>query len=541
MRTIVLYLLFLLTTASATETFFKACDVNKERAKAALAQQIYIEISTSFSSTKEHSSNLLSFDFNEVKKSIHSKSRLTLSNIQYTFDKTTQQQCASIAKADLLTIAKGKLNEIQNYSLAALPKEEIDAIYYIEERLDEIKQTKAISKLFPESFTADETKLLEKQYTLFYNERANRHMQSISFLLAQKETTLFIDGEKQTRLQKIYLTQGEHSYTITKEGFHPYKARFTLNENEHKIITLDIASNAYPVLHVDTSIPTTITLNDQTYKSNTAITLKPGTHTFVVNPAKGLCSVQQEVTLELGETKHVKVAQEMFAPPALIVYSNQKNARLTIDGKYAKLGSKQIFKGKCEAHTVGVSVEFEGSVENQTIELQQAETRTVHMNFLTNADRRVLRTLANAYKTKTRLEFRALAQNYTNHTPVGFGFGYIRHSAWLRHGIIVNTLTDGSQEVNSAEYLIAFGLNEYGNRHLPLHYNSYAFFPYIGVKAGYALIDFDENGLEWKVEMGSDIALNSSLSLTLFIEQEVSRIYESGIGFSISFTNPFGR
>ncbi len=535
MKKIVLWIVLVSLSFSASE--FKSCEESKKKALSALAENISTTVESAFSSKTTVEKGFFDFSFKQSKHTMQSKSRLSLSQVKYS--KEGNKICALVSKKNLILTAKGKVKEIRHFTLKNLPKDEIKVIYYLNDRIDEIKQAKVISSLFPDSFDDKTIALLEKKYKLFFQERSRHHAQKIDFIIKPENAILFIDGKQQLGHNNIYLKPQKHTYSITVEKHAPYKGSFEIKAKENRLITLDLADHRYPQITILMHKKAELKIDDKAEKINQAITLMPGEHHYYLS-SKLFCPMTGSFTLKLGETKSIEIDSDASGFAQLTVNSNKEAAKLTVNGKAFKLGQTQTFKG-CKTKEVSFSVRFEDQVQTQTLTLTPGYMKTISVNFLSNEDKKLLNKVASVYRNKNRLVARIGFDNYENETLQTYGGSYIWHKDWLRHGFGFDWGDNDTISAYHLHYSLAIQLTSFGSDQLPFHIGNFSLIPYIGTQVGFTHKDFglDKNGQFAKLDTGVDLAINSSMSLQLFFQKNFYLDEETRIGIALSLTSPF--
>ncbi len=533
--------LLLITTLLSTFSFaaesFTACDSDKKTAKAALANQIITTIESSFSTNETVSSGLFDFNQKSSQRTIKSSSRLTLSDIS--FSTKEDQVCASISKETLIELAQGKIKAIQHYNLKELPADELTLIYYLEERLDQINQARAIVSLFPDTFSDEQRELMEKQHKSFTTERSKHHAQKISFVITPDSAELYIDGEKQQTHHNIYLKAQKHSYTIKAKDHADYTETFDLQARQKRTVTIDLAGQHYPRVTIMLTAKGVVKIDDKIVEANTPVVVKPGSHTYTVH-AKGYCPISGSFEMALGEKKSIDVDHASYTFPQLTVNSNQEDAKLAINAEPYSLGKTKTFDS-CGQKEVTYTVTFEDQVQNGTVVLEPGMIKTTSVNFLTRTDKKALREIAKIYRDKGRLLFYTALDIYDETELTVYGVDYIKHKEWLRYGYGVDYASENNATSTNVHLSVALQLTDWGSERLPLHLGTVALIPYIGGQIGFTHQNFgpDENDLSGKAIAGIDFAFTQSISFELFYQKNFYMEKEDRIGIALSLTNPF--
>lgn len=519
---------------------YEACAKSKDEAKAELAQQISTNIQTSFNSNSKVSTDMLGTNSKEeVAYTIQSSSSLTLSNVK--FKSKDKEICASVTKDDLIRTAKGKIKSVKAIKLSKLPKDEIDTVNLLEGYLNDTNQAIAIASLMSDEFSSKDFDLLNEKKKALLDKRSKYNGQKISFNISPIDAVLTIDGKTQNRHYNISLKPGKHNYLITMPNYKDYKKEFTLNKNQSKTVTIDLAGNRYPQVYFAVSDNAKVKINNKTLSANSYETIEPGEHKYKVT-LDGYCPDMGDLEIKLGETKTIHVDIDSLKFPTLTINSNQESAKLKIDAQPYSLGQRKVFK-ECQEGTVSYSVSFDGDSKTDSTTLSPGMDKVIGVDFLTKSNKEELKRQAEAFRTKDRYSISAqyaIAKNYK--MPV-YALDIMKHRNWLRigGGAVLgynNTNTIADLHVNAA-----FQLTEFGEDKLPLHIDAYAIIPYVGFQGAVAYNTFyaDDYAFASKAVLGSNFVINKDVSIDLFAHKNFIYAEEYVIGIGLSLTDPFSK
>jgi hypothetical protein len=239
-----IFLLIALLLSSYANDSYKACAVNENDARVALAGNIRSVVKSETKSSAAQSSGFFGLSFDkEVSQDRSVKSNLLLVDIQITHEEN--QVCASTTKSALKKYAQTLAKKCANFHLTSLPSEQIAKADTLDEWLKDLTNTNNLLSLFP-NLSNQYQAMLTKKLTSFRGARANLHTQYVKFTVIGDERARIEIGKKSYfPNDKIYLAPGEYSYQVIPHDHnseHTITGTFNLHFHESQTIEADIQS-----------------------------------------------------------------------------------------------------------------------------------------------------------------------------------------------------------------------------------------------------------------------------------------------------------
>ncbi len=233
---------------------YEGCGETEQEALKKLSSSIAVKVVSSFSRSKQISSNKEDDDVvkEKMESNLSQKSNLYLRNVQY-----SQKQgkfCASVSEDSLFQMAKNLSETLAAYNLKNLPKANKAKVQKAEKLLSDYDILETYYVLFQDRLSRANLRKAEKLGKALRDILDSTYTQFVEFSGPVTSFALYIDGISKNAKGKIALGIGEHSYLIRSKGFCDIIGDFKLDEDEYKKIEIPFEDNDLPSLLVSLSL-----------------------------------------------------------------------------------------------------------------------------------------------------------------------------------------------------------------------------------------------------------------------------------------------
>lgn len=306
----------------------------------------------------------------------------------------------------------------------------------------------------------------------------------------------------------------------------------------------------------------TLLMDNEEVKQNSEIFLKPGNHKYEIHSSKH-CRIEGRFSLEEHHDFEKIINMNDFNLPYLIINSNKKYAKLTINGKSFPLGKKYIGK-VCDDSNLPYTIEYENKKENNTFRLAPNETLVKNFTFYSQQEVKKFNTLAKEYIKRDRVEVKYGYMNVTHNAEYNdyenmntLQLNYIKSFKSLRYGygILYGKSSGGKSKAYELYYNAGYELSKFMNNNA-LHIKSLVVIPNISLQLGIGKhtlynkntdktinkyddlekISWQNNGIG-KLNIGADFVIHKNFAFNFFAQKQftMEKSLTFGTGLIVSF------
>ncbi|MDQ7068888.1 MAG: hypothetical protein Q9M40_13490 [Sulfurimonas sp.] len=310
--------------AHSESLFFKSCKQTKEDAKVALNKKLFLS-----KKTKEQGGFLDSLtSIIPFTSSSDDENMLEVFDAQLIHTQKDKDECVMLKKEELKNIAANMYADMMRISQKSLSQDSKKRYAEINNLYEQLKVTKALMKLFPELYRANNFTQLDKKRMLLSSIQKKTYPQFVLFRVSGAENIkITLDNIAIKNNEKKYLKNGEHFYKITAKGVCPLVGEFSNDLKEDYKISKDLENQRYPTVTFLTDKNPNIAINGKMIKPNVRTTIKECQDTSRYIAKFAGQSLSGEINTSPAETNTVEL--NFLTSQELLVFNDAKTKKYT--------------------------------------------------------------------------------------------------------------------------------------------------------------------------------------------------------------------